>query len=258
MTDQADICLEIHDRIRIIRLNRPQAMNAITLAMARRLETLLDDIERDEDCRCIILTGTGESAFSAGFDIKEMADFSAQDMRAAFVARDPLMLRIADCRLPVIAALNGLAYGAGALMAAACDFRIAGPATRFKVTAIGYGSANATWSLPRLVGLARAKEILMTGRVVEAEEGVQIGLFDQFAQDGDVLALALQLASGIAQHDRTGIQAVKRLVDQSLSISAASAWQAEHDMMLQGFDGAPTQGRAVFSSFLDTRGEKAR
>lgn len=205
--------------VRLITLNRAQAVNAITCAMAERLFALFDECERDAEARCIVITGAGERAFSAGFDIKEMAEFDAEQMHAAFVARDPLPLCIAEHPLPVIAALSGPALGAGALIAAACDFRVAAPAASFKVTAIGYGSANASWSLPRLVGVARAKDILMTGRTVGADEGLAIGLFDRLADDA--LAGALALANEILRHPASGVADVKRLVDAAPALTPA-------------------------------------
>jgi enoyl-CoA hydratase/carnithine racemase len=249
-TDDAILVAEPVPGVRVVTLNRPQAHNAIDLAMAGRLGTLLAAADADNGLRCLILTGTGDAAFSAGFDIREMAGFDAAAMRGAFVRRDPLFLRIAQLRIPVIAALNGLAYGAGALIAAACDVRIACAATRFKVTAIDYGSANATWSLPRLIGPARAKDILMTGRIVGAEEGLRIGLFDRLAATGDVLALALELGSEIATKPTEGVRAVKTLVDGCLDQPLDRAWQAEHDQLLREFEAGSRSGAEMFDRFL--------
>lgn len=250
MTQSENVTLDQRpDGIRLLTLNRPQALNAITMAMAEQLSGFLEDITRDAEARCIILTGAGDRAFSAGFDIREMADFAPDQMRDALIARDPLMLAIATHPIPVIAAVNGLAHGAGALLAAACDFRVAGPGARFKVTAISYGSANATWSLPRLVGAARAKHILMTGREVGGEEGLAIGLFDSLTPY-DALDGALALAKDIARQASAGVRSVKSLVDKSLGMPIKEAWQAEHDAMLATFKDLPTAGKDVFSSFL--------
>lgn len=241
--------------IRIITLNRPDALNAITCAMAERLFALLDQCGADEAARCIIITGAGDCAFSAGFDIREMADFNGDQMQAAFVARDPLSLCLAEHPLPVIVALNGPALGAGALMAAAADFRVATPDASFRVTAIGYGSANASWSLPRLVGVARAKDILMTGRTIAAEEGLAIGLFDRLADDA--LAGALDLAGEIIRHPASGVADVKRLVDTAPALTPRQGWQAEHEAILTGFARQGLGGDAVFSGFLGKKGSDA-
>ena len=248
----ADSSLPVNDPVdgvRIITLNRPQAHNAIDMAMAARLAELLDAAAADPALRCLVITGAGDKAFSAGFDIKEMNGFDAAAMRDTFVARDPLLLQIAQSRLPIIAALNGLAFGAGALIAAACDFRVACPASEFKVTAINYGSANATWSLPRIVGAARAKDILMTGRKVGAEEGLRIGLFDRLAARGEVLDLAIALAQEIAAKPPAAVAAAKALVDQSFDGTMAVGWQREHQHVLATLEEGGRKGADVFAAF---------
>ncbi len=238
-------------KIWTITLNRPEALNAITMAMAERLLQILSDAAQDGEVRCIVITGNGE-AFSAGFDIKEMAGFDEAAMRDAFVRRDPLFKEIALHPLPIIAALNGKAFGAGALMAAAADFRIATPTTEFKVTAVNYGSANATWSLPRLVGASRAKQILMTGRVVGASEGLAIGLFDGLAES-DGLNTALELAAQIAAKPRSAIHNIKRLVNRAIDSPVEQAWQAEFDHVLGQLNSTEQGGNAVFETFLSRR-----
>lgn len=238
-------------KIWTITLNRPEALNAITMAMAERLLQILSDAAQDGEVRCIVITGNGE-AFSAGFDIKEMAGFDEAAMRDAFVRRDPLFKEIALHPLPIIAALNGKAFGAGALMAAAADFRIATPTTEFKVTAVNYGSANATWSLPRLVGASRAKQILMTGRVVGASEGLAIGLFDGLAES-DGLNTALELAAQIAAKPPSAIHNIKRLVNRAIDSPVEEAWQAEFDHVLGQLNSTEQGGNAVFETFLSRR-----
>lgn len=254
MTDEESILVtDAGQGVRVLTLNRPTALNAIDMAMAERLVALLEAAGQDQALRCLIVTGAGDKAFSAGFDIREMAGFDPAAMREAFVKRDPLFLRIAQHRLPMIAALNGLAHGAGALLAAACDLRVAGANSAFKVTAINYGSANATWSLPRIVGTARAKDILMTGRSVGSDEGLRIGLFDRLAQDRSVLAAAIELAGEIAAKPTGAVQAVKALVDGSLDRSTEAGWRAEHEQVLAALMAQESPGSAVFSGFLGKR-----
>lgn len=235
-----------------ITLNRPQALNAITMAMAAQLLQILADAAEDEQARCLIITGAGNEAFSAGFDIKEMAGFDSAAMRHAFVKRDPLFKTIALHPLPVIAALNGKAFGAGALIAAAADFRIARPNTEFKVTAVNYGSANATWSLPRVVGLPMAKHILMTGRAVGSDEGLAIGLYDEVTTH-DVVESAFGLAKQICSKPAAGISAIKSLCNASFSASLEAGWDAENDHVLHQLDEGGQAGNQVFGSFLNNR-----
>lgn len=249
MTD--DILLDkAEGSIWTITLNRPHAKNAITMDMAARLMQILSEAETDAHARCIILNGAGD-AFSAGFDIKEMAGFDEAEMRDAFVKRDPLFKAIAIHPLPIIAAVNGIAYGADALIAAAADFRIAGPNAAFKVTAINYGSANATWSLPRLVGLSKAKHILMTGRVVGAQEGLAIGLFDELAVT-DTAQSALSLAEIIATKSKPSITSIKALTNNAMNSTIKDAWQAEFEHVLEQLEKSQRPGNAIFDGFLNS------
>lgn len=234
-----------------ITLNRPQAMNPITLNMAKRLLQILADAAQDPRARCLIITGAGD-CFSAGFDNKEMAGFDPAAMITAFNTRDPLFKAIALHPLPVIAAINGKAFGAGALMAAAADFRIASSTAEFKVTAVNYGSANATWSLPRLVGLSKAKHILMTGRSVSVEEGLAIGLFDEFS-DGDVVQCAHRLAAQISSKSPSGIKAIKELTNGTVDHTTEAAWKAEFDYVLDQLKRTGDRGDEIFGTFLKSR-----
>jgi enoyl-CoA hydratase/carnithine racemase len=239
----------------VLTLNRPAVMNAIDMELFELLYAALDELERNDAVRVIILTGAGERAFSAGFDIHEMAGFDADAMAASFAHRDKLFWRIANHRKPVLAALNGVTYGAGALMAAAADIRIGGPTTRFKVTASTYGAANATWSLPRIVGVSKAKEILFTGRAVDANEAHAIGLLDRLVTDGDVLEAALDMAAAMAANPSEGVQAVKALINASLGRSLEAACQAEQAWMTARSGTLAKAGDALFSGFLSKRND---
>ncbi len=237
-------------------MNRPAVMNAIDMELFELLYAALEGLDDDESVRVIILTGAGEHAFSAGFDIREMAGFDGDAMAAAFARRDKLFWFIANHRKPIIAAVNGVAYGAGALMAIAADIRIGGAATRFKITATTYGAANATWSLPRIVGVSTAKEVLFTGRAVEASEALSIGLIDRHTLDGDVLAPALEVASAIAANPAEGVQAVKALINASHGRSLEAAYQAEQDWMTARMRIRGQSGDALFSGFLAKRKDR--
>lgn len=241
--------------VMLIAVERPEVHNAYDMATFAALEAALAEAGEDAAVRAIVITGRGGRAFSAGFDIREMAEFDAETMRNAFIARDPVMLRIAEHRCPVIAAIDGICYGAGALVALAADIRIATPAMKLKVTAVGYGGANATWSLPAVVGVARAKEILMTGRAVGADEALAIGLVTQVVPAEALEAQAVALAEAIGAHPPQGIAAIKHLVDAAAVASRAAGWQAEHDWMLANTDFGPG-GDRMFDRFLSTRGSR--
>ncbi len=237
----------------VLTLNRPEVMNAVDMELFEALYGALDALESDAEARAVVLTGAGERAFSSGFDIHQMAAFDAKAMLAAFDRRDGLFWRVANHRKPIVAALNGVTYGAGALMAAAADLRIGCPATRFKVTASAYGAANATWSLPRLVGVSKAKEILLTGRVVEADEALSIGLLNQLVQGRSALDAAVEVASLIAANPPEGVEAVKALINGAMSSSLQAGYQAEHDWMIDHMRRSGRGGADVFDGFLAAR-----
>jgi len=235
--------------------NRPDVLNAFDTATFAAFDAQLARAADDPDVRAIVLGARGGKAFSAGFDIHEMAGFDATAMRRAFETRDPVFGRVAAHPLPVIAAVDGLCYGAGALLALACDIRIATPAFRFKVTAVGYGGANATWSLPRAVGPARAKAILMTGAVVGAEEAESIGLVNEVVDAAVLDARAIEIAATIASHPPQGIAGIKTLVNDSLTRSPLEGWRAEYDWMIAHMDDAPGGGE-TFQTFLSKHDHK--
>lgn len=252
MTDTLQIARPV-DGVALLTLNRPGVMNAIDMALFDALTATLTALAADDNVRAIVLTGAGDRAFSAGFDIHEMAGFDHQAMKAAFQTRDRLFLQVAEHPKPIIAALNGVTYGAGALMAAAADLRLGAPAMRFKVTASSYGAANATWTLPALVGVPKAKEILYTGRVVPAEEALAIGLINHLIADRPVADAAVELAGAIAANAAEGVQGIKALVNGGLARGYRDGWQAEFDWMVNHMGPSRRAGADLFEGFLAKR-----
>lgn len=249
-TDPALIIEQPVKGVVVLTLNRPAALNAIDMALARDLFDAIETIEQDQAIRCLVLTGAGGRAFCSGFDIHELGTLDRAAMQQAFAFRDPLMLRLVEARFPVIAAIEGLAYGAGALLAAAADLRIACASARFKVTAAAYDGANATWSLPALVGAARAKDILMTGRTVNAAKGAAVGLYNQVVEPGAAPGAAIDLAEVIAAQPATAIAGIKHLVNASQATTPTQGWHAEHAFMQKALERDGQAGDAVFSEFL--------
>ena len=142
--------------VALLTLNRPEAHNALDTDVQRRLDAELAALEADPAIRCLVFTGAGDAAFSAGYDIHELARLSPDEVTLALLQREEWMWRYASLRLPTIAAVNGVAHGAGALLACALDIRLGCERSDFRFTAGAYTGANATWNLPLLVGLPRA------------------------------------------------------------------------------------------------------
>lgn len=189
-----EVLVEKSDGVGIVSLNRPQVRNAVHPAMGYALQTAFRDLEASPEISAIVLTGCG-GAFCAGADIsRDVGDAGA-------VLHDiwnPLITTMVELNVPIIAALDGVAAGAGASLAFACDLRIASAAARFQLSFVKIGlapDAGATWLLPRIVGLGRASELALLGGDLSAPEAYQWGLINRLVEDGSALNVAIDLAS---------------------------------------------------------------
>src|SRR6266446_7767458 len=150
------------DGVALITLNRPDKLNALSFPLMQELGDALTGYETDDGVKAVILTGAGERAFSAGADIHEMAGLSSEELATRQEIRGHATWHIASFAKPLIGAINGLAYGGAALLSSTLDLRIGCERTSFRFLAASYGRVNSTWSLPLLVGLPKAKELLYT------------------------------------------------------------------------------------------------
>jgi enoyl-CoA hydratase/carnithine racemase len=232
----------------LLTLNRPETLNSVDLATGRLMSRILTELGDDASVNAIVLTGAGERAFSSGYDIHELAKMDANEMLVAFALRDPLLWQLTSHPKPIIAAMRGVAYGVGALFGAAADLRIGGPSTTFKVTATKYGSANATWSLPPLIGMPKTKELLMTGRAMGAEEMLEVGLLNKMVPDERIVDAALELAGAIAANPPLGVQCIKRLVNGMVGRTLEDGFRHENSAMTGEL---PHRGGGeIFGSFI--------
>jgi enoyl-CoA hydratase len=176
------------DELALITLDRPEALNALSFAQLHDLSRMLDSIA-DSDARALLVTGSGDRAFSAGADIKELMGRSLVEQRSGAMLGQSVLAKLDQLPMPSIALINGYAFGGGLELALACTFRLAAPTAKLGFPEIklglipGYGG---TQRLPRLVGEARATELILTGRTVEATEGERIGLINHII-DGDLI-----------------------------------------------------------------------
>ena len=206
------ILTECLEGVALITLNRPEKLNALSFGLVRELDAELTQLEDDDAIKAVILTGAGERAFSAGADIHELAGLSADELAGRQEFRNQANWHIATFAKPLIGAINGLAYGGAALLSSSLDIRIGCERTKFRFLAASYGRVNSTWSLPLLVGLPKAKELLYTGREVSAEEAERIGLLNQVVPATQLRDTAIQMAEMIAKNDSRMVQGIKRLL----------------------------------------------
>src|SRR5947209_11088500 len=210
------ILTEHFDAVAVITLNRLEKLNALSFPLVRELDEALTQYEADDAIKAVILTGAGDRAFSAGADIHEMAGLSSEELATRGEVRGRATWHIANFAKPLIGAINGLAYGGAALLSSTLDLRIGCERTAFRFLAASYGRVNSTWSLPLLVGLPKAKELLYTGREVTAEEAERIGLLNQVVPAPELRDTAMHMAETIAKNDGRMVQGIKRLLHEDI------------------------------------------
>ena len=241
------------DGVAVITLNRPDKLNALSFPLVRELDEALTHYEADDGVKAVILTGAGERAFSAGADIHEMAGLSAEELATRQEVRGHATWHVATFAKPLIGAINGLAYGGAALMSSTLDLRIGCERSAFRFLAASYGRVNSTWSLPLLVGLPKAKELLYTGRVVAAEEAERIGLLNQVVPAARLLDTCLEIGQMIAKNDARMVQGIKRLLHEEIGMGWRDRFNTEEDARATWLAaGHPREG---FKDFLDRKGQ---
>ncbi len=245
------ILAERHDDIAIITLNRPDKLNALSFGLVRELDEALTEYESDDAVKAVILTGAGERAFSAGADIHEMAGLSSEELTQRQTFRGEATWHIASFSKPVIGAINGLAYGGAALLSSTLDLRIGCERTQFRFLAASYGRVNSSWSLPLLVGLPKAKELLYTGRVVGAEEAERIGLLNRVVPAARLVETAVEIARMIAKNDSRMVQGIKRLLHDEIGMGWRERYATEEDA--RGSWLAADHPREGFREFLSRK-----
>ena len=219
------IVTERRDGVAVIVLNRPDKLNALSFGLIRELDHELALVGADDSIGAVVLTGAGDKAFSAGADIHEMAGLSGEELAERQAFRNRANWQIATFAKPLIGAVNGLAYGGAALLTSMLDIRIGCERTKFRFLAATYGRVNSTWSLPLLVGLPKAKELLYTGRDVLADEAERIGLLNQVVPATELREAALDMARTIAKNDSRMVQGIKRLLHEDIGMP----WRERYD-----------------------------
>jgi enoyl-CoA hydratase len=239
MTSEAgyqNILLERRDAVGIITLNRPAALNALNAALIAELASSLDDLEADPAISAIVLTGN-EKAFAAGADVKEMVSKSYPDIyREDFITRG--WERVGQCRKPVIAAVAGFALGGGCEIAMMCDIVIAADTARFGQPEITLGTipgAGGTQRLTRFVGKAKAMDLCLTGRMMDASEAERAGLVSRIVPAGEVLSEAVKIADRIAEMSQPIVMMVKESINRAYETTLAEGVRFERRLFHSTF-----------------------
>ena len=242
------VLVEQRGNVGLITLNRPEVYNALSDALTRELTEALDQLEADDAVGAIVLTGN-EKSFAAGADIKEMKDSSFVDMYLSdFITTS--WERITRCRKPIIAAVAGYALGGGCELALMCDFILAAETARFGQPEITIGilpGAGATQRLPRLIGKSKAMDMILTGRMIDAEEAERWGLVARVIPADRLLDEAVATAQNIASFSRPAVYLAKECVNRAFETSLSEGIRFERRMFHASFatDGQK-EGMAAF------------
>ncbi len=248
--------LEVEDGVGTIRLDRPP-MNALSRQVQEEIRAAATEAGDRADVRAVVVYG-GPKIFAAGADVKEMAAWSYQEMADRSAALQSSFSAVAAIPKPTIAAITGYALGGGCELALCCDLRVAGDNAKLGQPEILLGiipGAGGTQRLSRLVGPARAKELIFTGRFVDAEEALRIGLVDRVVAPDDVYAEAATLARTLARGPSYALRAAKESIDRGLEVDLATGLEIERVQFAALF---ATDDRAIgMASFLESGPGKA-
>ncbi len=248
------LSFEQRDPIAVIRLDRPEKLNALTREMLSELGETFERVGRDERVRAVILTGAGERAFSAGTDISELAEMSAEEARQAAERGQRVCELIERCAVPVIAAVNGVAAGGGCELALACHLRLASTRARFSLPELklgvipGYGG---TQRLARATGGGCALEMMLTGAEISADEALRVRLVNRVVEPAELLAEAEALCQKIAGLAPLAVRACLEAITRGLALPLEEGLELERELFSRLF--ATEDVREGTRAFLEKR-----
>ncbi|MEO0651468.1 MAG: enoyl-CoA hydratase-related protein [Planctomycetota bacterium] len=235
-------------------IERPEVMNCLSFPTLKRLRTLCEELREDLSVRCILITGAGEKAFCAGADLKERKTMPAERVPEFVKNIRRTMDDVEALPQPTIAVVNGFAFGGGTELLLACDLRVAASSAKFGLTEVSLAiipGAGGTQRLPRLVGKSRAKDLILTGRRIDAAEGERIGLVNRVAEPADLHDAAREVANAIAANGPVAVRAAKDAIDRGSELPIEQGLKVEAECYERTL---PTQDRLeALAAFAEKR-----
>lgn len=252
----AFVKLERQGHVGVMTISRPEALNALNSQVLTDLDAAIDQAEKDGEIYVVILTGDGRS-FVAGADIGEMKEFSAVDGKRFGVRGGNVFLRLENLSKPVIAAINGFALGGGCELAMACDIRLASEKAKFGQPEVGLGITpgfGGTQRLPRIVGVSKAMELILTGKTIGAQEAKAIGLVSGVYPPEELMGKAMEMAEMICANAQIAVCQSKRCIRMGMQtdIATGAAFEAEAFGVTCGTE----DKNEGMGAFLEKRAEK--
>ena len=246
------ILVDVEDRLAVVTFNRPEKRNAIDQTMVHELHDALDGLVADGEVQACLFTGAGDKAFVGGADIAQLRERTADD--ALKVINAALFNKIEALPFPTIAAVRGFCLGGGCELSMCCDLRVAGEGAKFGQPEVALGiipAAGGTQRLPRLVGLGRAKDLVLTGRIIGAAEALEMGLVNRVVPDDEVLAAARELAGQILRNGALAVRLAKLNLNNSSRTGQDSALLLEQVSQAVLFESEDKRQR--MTDFLDRK-----
>ena len=248
------IVAEKKENIGIITLNRPDKLNAMSRQLISELDSAVTGFEQDNEVRVIIMTGAGKRRSPPEETSMRWPHLTDAEIKAWIAPVDPFW-HWANCKKPTIGALNGLAFGGGSILASILDIRIGCERSTFRFLGATYGRVIATWTLPQLVGLATAKELLFTARLVSADEALRIGLLNKLVLPDEVMTASMEYGKVIAGNYPQAVQALKDIINRSVGMGYRERYDNERQTVAKSV--RPPHPRDGFADFLRrTEGNK--
>ncbi len=229
MYDYDTIKVEIFDEIAVVKFNRPKVLNALNAKMTGEIADLFDELAVDDNVRGIIVTGEGR-AFMAGSDLTEMKDRDAEAGWKFAQFTNYAFSKVSDIDKPTLCAINGFALGGGLEFSLCCDWRIASENAVIAAPEVGLGiipCGGGTQRLPRLIGSGRAKELIFTGRKINAEEAERIGIINKVVSSESLMDEALRSMNEVIENSSTALKYVKQAIDTGLDMDLNNGLKAE-------------------------------
>jgi len=249
-----NILFEIHDRVGVLTFNRPKALNALSASTLDEVADVIESVSRNDSIRVLILTGAGDRAFVAGADINEFTTLNPLSGRLFAEKGQDVFFQIERLPKPVIACVNGFALGGGCEIAMACDFIYASEKARFGQPEVNLGlipGFGGTQRLSRLVGRAKAKELCMTGEMIDAQQGIALGLVAKIFPAEQLFDETMKVARALALRSAGVLRSVKKVVDGGVDLDLRSGCALEAEAF--GVCFGSEDMREGVSAFLEKR-----
>lgn len=227
---------KINNHLAKITLNRPESANVLSSKMLKQLNDVIQQVDADKSIYCTIITGAGKKAFCAGADLKERNNMTNEEVKIAVRSISHTILRIERLKMPVIAAINGAAFGGGLELALACDFRYASNEIFVGLTETSLAiipGAGGTQRLSRLIGIGQAKRLIYTAKRISAEEAFNIGLVEKITDSNNLLDKAIKTATSITKNGPIALKQAKYAINNGVDVPLKEALEIEYECYKQ-------------------------